>query len=139
MRLEESPNASDIGFSAPVKKGAALFVLGRVGNENSWQEDGGFGALWDALTFNAVFSNKLQKESLVNQLPALETASKECGHPVFLTTMGRPRLGLMPDLGWTESHVIPQEAIVRKLSRTKDPMTQEFYDFINKRKEPGES
>jgi hypothetical protein len=105
--ITHSPNCEDLGFSGGQKRSFAFFVLGFLDSSQGKRADGGFGAISAALAQITIFPNKADRDKLQATFNAVSKASIEHGRPMFLTTMGTPRLGLMPDLGWTRTYQLP--------------------------------
>lgn len=105
--ITHSPNCEDLGFSGGQKRSFAFFVLGFLDVSQGKRADGGFGAISAALAQITIFPNKSDRDKLQATFDDICRASIEHSRPMFLTTMGTPRLGLMPDLGWTKTYQLP--------------------------------
>lgn len=105
--LTHSPNCEDLGLSGGKKRSFAFFVLGFLDKTQGLRADGGFGAISAALAQPSIFPNKHDRDGLQKYFNEVSRVSTERGRPMFLTTMGTPRLGLMPDLSWTETYQLP--------------------------------
>lgn len=105
--ITHSPNCVDLGFSGGQKKSFAFFVLGFLDASQGKRADGGFGAISAALAQITIFPNKSDRDKLQATFDEVCRASIENSRPMFLTTMGTPRLGLMPDLSWTRTYQLP--------------------------------
>lgn len=105
--ITHSPNCEDLGFSGGQKKSFAFFVLGFLDASQGKRADGGFGAISAALAQITIFPNKADREKLQKNFDEVCKASVDYGRPMFLTSMGTPRLGLMPDLSWTKEYQLP--------------------------------
>jgi len=86
---------TQIGFSDPVRGCFSVLALGRMGEKN----DVGYRPIEAALADAKLFPNKQQRLSLAGMLgDAIAMAKKQGDRPVLLTTMGIPKIALMPDL-----------------------------------------
>lgn len=86
---------TQIGFSDPVRGCFSVLALGRMGEKN----DVGYRPIEAALSDAKLFPNKQQRLSLLAMLQdAITMAKKQSDRPVLLTTMGIPKIALMPDL-----------------------------------------
>jgi hypothetical protein len=86
---------TQIGFSDPVRGCFSVLALGRMGAKN----DVGYRPIEAALADAKLFPNKQQRLSLAATLgDAIALARKQGDRPVLLTTMGIPKIALMPDL-----------------------------------------
>jgi hypothetical protein len=86
---------TQIGFSDPVRGCFSVLALGRMGEKN----DVGYRPIEAALADAKLFPNKQQRVSLAGMLgDAIAMAKKQGDRPVLLTTMGIPKIALMPDL-----------------------------------------
>lgn len=122
--ISQSPNATDLGFSAAIKKGAGIFVLGRINiNPDTGEEDGGYSAIWDIITKDYTISSEQIRKSLQQLMPEIQVASTNTGRPAFFTTMGRYRLGLMPDLNDIKHCLI---TVKDRPPVTEDPILKEL-------------
>lgn len=102
--ISHSPNAAELGISAPVRRTMSLFVLGRLDRRLEGQEDGGFAAIRTVLEAAHLLQDAEQRRKLGAMLPAIEAASIALNRSAFYTDMGRPRLALTPDLSWLEGY-----------------------------------
>lgn len=85
----------EIGFSGPVRQCFSVLAQGRVGENN----DVGYEPITMALNDSYLFSDRQQSKLLQQQLTqAIAMAEKQGDRPVLLTTMGIPKIALMPDL-----------------------------------------
>lgn len=85
----------EIGFSGPVRECFSVLAQGRVGENN----DVGYAPITRALNDAYLFQDRQQSGSLQQQLAqAIAMAKKQGDRPVLLTTMGIPKIALMPDL-----------------------------------------
>jgi DNA polymerase III delta prime subunit len=107
VMLTHSPNCEDLGLTGGQKKSFAFFVLGFLDKTQGQRADGGFGAISAALAQPSIFPNIADRDKLQKDFEKVSLASIEQGRPMFMTTMGIPRLGLMPDLSWTETYQLP--------------------------------
>jgi hypothetical protein len=107
VMLTHSPNCEDLGLSGGKKRSFAFFVLGFLDKTQGQRADGGFGAISAALAQPSIFPNIADRDKLQKDFEKISLASVDQGRPMFLTTMGVPRLGLMPNLSWTETHQLP--------------------------------
>jgi energy-coupling factor transporter ATP-binding protein EcfA2 len=85
----------EIGFSGPVRECFSVLAQGRVGENN----DVGYAPITRALNDAYLFQDRQQSGLLQQQLAqAIAMAKKQGDRPVLLTTMGIPKIALMPDL-----------------------------------------
>lgn len=85
----------EIGFSGPVRECFSILAQGRVGENN----DVGYAPITRALNDAYLFQDRQQSGLLQQQLAqAIAMAKKQGDRPVLLTTMGIPKIALMPDL-----------------------------------------
>lgn len=85
----------EIGFSGPVRECFSVLAQGRVGENN----DVGYAPITRALNDAYLFQDRQQSGLLQQQLAqAITMAKKQGDRPVLLTTMGIPKIALMPDL-----------------------------------------
>jgi hypothetical protein len=106
---------TQIGFSDPVRGCFSVLALGRMGEKNSV----GYRPIEAALTDAKLFPNKQQRISLATTLQdAIAMAKKQGDRPVLLTTMGIPKIALMPDLKHLDGFRFDSE----ESEDTEDPM-----------------
>jgi DNA polymerase III delta prime subunit len=124
--ITHSPNCDEIGFSGGSKQSLAFFVQGYLDRTVEKRADGGFGAISAALAVNSIFPNPATRKSLMETFVPVCQEAVRCDRPAFLTTMGTPRLGIMPDLRWTKEYQLPiqfPEPVIKEEVEEDDPWT----------------
>jgi hypothetical protein len=96
----QSHLCGEIGFSTAMRRSFAVLAQGRMGKNR----DVGYEPVAATIEDPNMFRNKSDREALMGRLQtAIAMAQKHQDRPVLLTTMGIPKIALLPDLKYIES------------------------------------
>lgn len=96
----QSHLCGEIGFSTAMRRSFAVLAQGRMGKNR----DVGYEPIAATIEDPNMFRNKSDRESLMYCLKeAIAMAQKHGDRPVLLTTMGVPKIALLPDLKHIET------------------------------------
>lgn len=96
----QSHLCGEIGFSTAMRRSFAVLAQGRMGKNR----DVGYEPIAATIEDPNMFRNKSDRESLMYCLKeAIAMAQKHGDRPVLLTTMGVPKIALLPDLKYIET------------------------------------
>lgn len=96
----QSHLCGEIGFSTAMRRSFAVLAQGRMGKNR----DVGYEPITATIEDPNMFRNKSERDGLTACLQsAIAMAQKQQDRPVLLTTMGIPKIALLPDLKHIES------------------------------------
>ncbi|MBD1822922.1 hypothetical protein H6F51_10520 [Cyanobacteria bacterium FACHB-DQ100] len=103
-----------------------IAALGKITRDGAGREDGGYGSIYKAINNKLVVDDDtLRQQLLKRDLPPLQQQSDRTGQPVLFTTMGTPRLLLLPDLRWAETYQLPREVLKRLANKLGTTLPEE--------------
>lgn len=96
----QSHLCGEIGFSTAMRRSFAVLAQGRMGKNR----DVGYEPIAATIEDPNMFRNKSDREALMRSFQeAIAIAQKHDDRPVLLTTMGVPKIALLPDLKYIET------------------------------------
>ena len=102
--------ATETGISTAMRRSIALVGQGRLTAEG----DGGYASIEGIINDSNVFKDSHKRNKLMKTLrSAIEV--NENNLPIILTTMGKPRIGLLPDLSEIHGYKIKDYLLVEDL------------------------
>jgi hypothetical protein len=103
-----------------------IAALGKITRDDNGREDGGYGSIFKAINNKLVVDDDtLRQQLLKRDLPPLQEQSQQTGQPVLFTTMGTPRLMLLPDLRWAETYQLPRATLQRLAAKLGTSLPEE--------------
>lgn len=95
----QSHLCGEIGFSTAMRRSFAVLAQGRMGKNR----DVGYEPIAATIEDPNMFRNRVDREALMRSFQeAIVIAQKRDDRPVLLTTMGTPKIALLPDLKYIE-------------------------------------
>ena len=95
----QSHLCGEIGFSTAMRRSFAVLAQGRMGKNR----DVGYEPIAATIEDPNMFRNRADREALMRSFQeAIVIAQKRDDRPVLLTTMGTPKIALLPDLKYIE-------------------------------------
>ena len=95
--------AGETGISTAMRRSVALVGQGRLTEDG----DGGYASIEGIIKDANVFKDAARRNQLMQILKeAISASAQQNNAPVILTTMGNPRIGLLPDLSYIHGYKI---------------------------------
>lgn len=97
-------------------------ALGKINRNEFGKEEGGYGAILQAINNKLVVKEPAVQAELLEELTRLQPESDRTGRPIMFTTMGTPRLMLLDDLRSLAARPLSEEILVNLARRLQMPL-----------------